>query len=70
MSIEQQITALLEQADPLRALAEGDAGKLPLNGFIVQINALRARQSAGEADPAVEQDKPKRSRSVAIAEAA
>ena len=63
--IEQQITELLAQAEPLR-LQDAEASEAPLTVLIAQINALRARQSAGEVDApeadAPEANKPKRGR--------
>lgn len=50
MTIEDKITELLADAAPLRLLEDDDADKAPLAGIIDQINVLRARQSAGEAE--------------------
>lgn len=50
MKIEDKITELAEKAAPLRLLAEDDPKKEPLNGIIVEINALRALQSKGKTE--------------------
>lgn len=47
MTIEDQITALLSEAEPLRALSEDDPAKEPLGAIVDEINRLRAIQ-AGE----------------------
>ena len=65
MSIEQQITDLLAECEPLR-LQDAEASEAPLTVLITQINALRVRQAAGEVDEA---PKPKRGRPAAKPEA-
>ena len=67
MTIENEIETLLAQCEPLR-LQDVEASEAPLTVLIEQINALRARQSAGEVD-APEADKPKRGRPAAKPEA-
>ena len=50
MNIETKITELVEQAAPLRLLADDDSEKEPLNHLITQINGLRALQDRGETE--------------------
>lgn len=47
MTIEDQIAALLAQADPLRGLDDDDGAKIPLAGIVDEINRLRAMQAKG-----------------------
>jgi hypothetical protein len=56
MTLEDQISALLLEAAPLRCLPEMEQGEL--GAIVDRINALRALQAAGVVD-AVEQE-PKR----------
>lgn len=55
MTIEEQIAALIEKAEPLRGLPdeEAEAAGLPL--IVDQINALRAREVAEKLSAAVYQ---------------
>jgi hypothetical protein len=46
MTIEEEITALLDKAEPLRCLPEDEPAKAPLAGIITEINRLRAIQAA------------------------
>ena len=45
MNIEDQITALLAEAEPLRCLPQDDPAALPLAGIVDEINRLRAIQA-------------------------
>lgn len=49
MTIEDQITALIAQAEPLRLLPDAEGESMGLPGIVEQINALRAEQAAGVA---------------------
>lgn len=62
MTIEDQITALLAQAEPLRCLPDDEPAKAPLAGMVDEINRLRALQAAGhtEAGEAPPKRKPGR----------
>lgn len=65
MSIEDQIQALIAQADPLRLLPADEAESMGLPGIVEQINALRAEQAAGDGiysvpDPIIDDVPPKR----------
>jgi hypothetical protein len=52
MTLDEQITALLAKAEPLRLLPDGEAEEAGLPTVVNQINALRARQARGEVDAA------------------
>jgi hypothetical protein len=45
MTVEDQIAALLAQAEPLRALPDDEAEAKGLPALVEQINALRAEQA-------------------------
>ena len=45
MTIENQIAALLAQAEPLRLLPDAEGESMGLPGVVEQINALRAEQT-------------------------
>lgn len=45
MTIEDQITALIAQAEPLRLLPDAEGESMGLPGIVEQINALRAEQA-------------------------
>lgn len=47
MTIEQQISALLAQAEQLRLLPDDEAESMGLPGIVDMINALRAEQASG-----------------------
>lgn len=55
MTLEDQITALCAEAEPLRGLAEDDPAKAALCGIVERINLLRDMQARGldpgKADP-------------------
>lgn len=48
MSIEKTIAALLDKAAPLRLLPDDEAEAAGLQGIILEINSLRAKQARGE----------------------
>ena len=54
MTIDEQIAALLAQAEPLRALPAEDGEAAGLGKLVDQINRLRARQAKGDADKITE----------------
>ena len=54
MTIDEQITALLAQAEPLRALPAEDGEAAGLGKLVDQINRLRARQDNGGVSPVAE----------------
>lgn len=60
MTIEDQITALLAEAAPLRCLPQDDPAALPLAGIIDEINRLRAIQAGApvRAEPAPPEHDP------------
>lgn len=49
MTIEDQIAALVAEAEPLRLLPDDEAESMGLPGIVDMINALRADQAAGVA---------------------
>jgi len=49
MTIDEQIAALLAQAEPLRALPAEEGEAAGLGKLVDQINQLRARQARGDA---------------------
>ena len=50
-TIDEQISSLLAQAEPLRAMSAEDGEAAGLGRLVDQINRLRARQANGEASP-------------------
>jgi hypothetical protein len=60
MTLEDQIAALLAQAEPLRAVPDEEAEAAGLPALVDGINALRARQAKGETDAAPDAEPVKR----------
>lgn len=56
MTIEDQITALLAQAEPLRLLPDAESEAQGLPRIVDAINALRAAQAGGQVDAEVVPD--------------
>ena len=50
MTIEDQIAALLAEAEPLRLLPDDEAESMGLPGIVEMINALRMVQESGQRD--------------------
>jgi hypothetical protein len=51
MTLEEQIAALLAEAEPLRGLSEDDPRSAKLGGLVDAINTLRALQAKDASDP-------------------